>query len=56
MPLRRLGIAPDLNEDIEHNAILVDGAPEIMLHAPDADENREHQDLWGAATGGGDCD
>jgi hypothetical protein len=36
--LRRLGIAPGLNQDIEHNAILIDGAPEILLHALDADE------------------
>ena len=36
--LRGVGIAPGLNEDVEHNAILIDGAPEIMLHALDADE------------------
>jgi hypothetical protein len=30
--LCRLAIAPRLNEDIEHNAILIDGTPEAMLH------------------------
>ena len=35
---RRLAFAPRLNEDIEHNAILIDGAPEVMLHTLDADE------------------
>jgi hypothetical protein len=38
----RLAIALRLNEDIEHNAILIDGAPEIMLHALDADEDLVH--------------
>jgi hypothetical protein len=31
--LRCLGIAPGLNEDVEHNAMLIDGAPEVVLHA-----------------------
>jgi hypothetical protein len=43
--LRRLDIAPGLNEDVEHNAILIDGAPEIMLHALDADEDFVHVPL-----------
>ena len=34
-----VGIAPGLNEDVEHNAILIDGAPEVMLHALDPDED-----------------
>ena len=25
-----VGIAPGLNEDVEHNAILIDSAPEVM--------------------------
>src|ERR1700761_8612335 len=37
--LRRLRIATGLNEDVEHNTILVDGTPEIMLHALNADEH-----------------
>ena len=37
--LRGVGIAPGLNEDVEHNAILIDGAPEVMLHALDPDED-----------------
>ena len=51
---RCLAIAPGLNEDIEHNAILIDGAPEIMLHALDADEDLVHVPLvarsWPAAS------
>ena len=43
--LRRLGIAASLNQDIEHNAILINGAPEIMLHALDADEDLVHVPL-----------
>src|SRR4051794_25828118 len=31
--LRSGGIAPGLNQNIEHNAILIDSAPEIVLHA-----------------------
>ena len=50
---RRLGIAPGLDEDVEHNAILIDGAPEIMLHALDPDEDLVHVPLvagsWPAA-------
>src|ERR1700709_443125 len=40
-----LAIAPRLNEDIEHNAILIDGAPEVVLHALDADEDLVHVPL-----------
>jgi hypothetical protein len=51
--LGRLGIAPGLNQDVEHNTILVDGAPEIMLHALDTDEDLVHVPLvarsWPAA-------
>jgi len=36
--LRGVGIAPGLNEDVEHDAILIHGTPEIVLHAPDANE------------------
>src|ERR1700710_133534 len=47
-------IAPGLNEDIEHNAILIDGTPEIMLHALDTDEDLVHVPLvarsWPAAS------
>ena len=48
------GIAPRLNEDVEHDAILIDGAPEIMLHALDPDEDLVHVPLvpwpWPAAS------
>ena len=37
--LRGVGVAPGLNEDVEHDAILIDGAPEIVLHALDPDED-----------------
>jgi len=34
-----VGIAPGLNEDVEHDAILIDGTPKIVLHAVDANED-----------------
>ena len=37
--LRGVGIAPGLNEDVEHNALPIDGTPEILLHASDSDED-----------------
>lgn len=43
--LHRLGIALGLNQDVEHNAILIDGAPEIMLYALDPDEDLAHVPL-----------
>jgi hypothetical protein len=39
---RGLGIAPGLDEDVEHNAVLVDGTPKIALHALDTDEDLVH--------------
>ena len=33
-----IGISPFLNKDIKHNAVLVDGAPEVVLSALDPDE------------------
>jgi hypothetical protein len=51
--LRGVGITPGLNEDVEHNAILIDGTPEIVLHASDSDEDLDHVPLvpwpWPAA-------
>src|SRR6516165_12469101 len=38
-PLCSVGIAPRLDKDIQHNAILIDSAPEIMLHTLDPDEH-----------------
>ena len=43
--LRCLGIAPGLNKDIEHNSMLIDGPPEIMLDALDTDEDLIHVPL-----------
>jgi hypothetical protein len=43
--LRRLGIAPGLNKDVEHNSMLIDGPPEIMLDALDTDEDLIHVPL-----------
>ncbi len=40
--LRCLGVAPGLNKDVEHDTILIDGTPEIMLHALDTDEHFVH--------------
>jgi hypothetical protein len=37
-----VGIAPCLHEDVEHNTILIDGTPEIVLHALDPDEHFVH--------------
>jgi len=51
--LRSVGIAPILNEDVDHNAILVNGAPEIVLHDLNPDEDFIHPPLvswsWPAA-------
>ena len=33
------GIPPRLNEDVEHNAILIHGAPQIVLNSLDPDEH-----------------
>ena len=43
--LRRLGIAPSLNQNVEHNAVLIDGPPEIMLYSQDANEDFVHVPL-----------
>ena len=34
-----IGISPILDKDVEHNALLVDGTPEIVLNALDPDEH-----------------
>ena len=34
-----LGIPPRLNEDVEHDAVLIHGTPKIVLHALDPDEH-----------------
>jgi len=36
---RRLAVATALNQDIEHNTVLVHGAPEVLKHAVDPDEH-----------------
>src|SRR5271169_6398309 len=33
------GIPPWLNQDVEHNALLIHGAPQIVLHSLDPDEH-----------------
>jgi hypothetical protein len=43
--LRRVGIAAGLNENIEHDTILIHGTPEIALHALDSDEDFVHVPL-----------
>src|SRR5580658_4763752 len=52
--LCRIGIPPGLNEDVEHNTILIDSAPKIVLNALDPDEDFVHVPLvpwlWPAAT------
>ena len=52
-----LGIASGLNEDVEYDPSLIDGAPEIVLHALDPDEDFVHvrfvSRLWPAAAQAG---
>jgi hypothetical protein len=52
--LSGVAIAPRLNENVEHDAILIDGSPKIVLHALDSDENFIHVPLvpwpWSAAS------
>jgi len=52
--LGSVGIAPGLNKDIEHDAVLIDGAPEIVLYTLDPDEDFVHVPLvprpWPAAS------
>ena len=43
--LRVFGIPPRLNENVEHNAVLIHGRPQIMLHAKDPDEHFVHVPL-----------
>jgi hypothetical protein len=49
--LGSIGIAPVLNKDVEHNAVLIHGAPEIVLHALDPEEHLVESPR--AAAGGG---
>jgi hypothetical protein len=48
-----VGISPVLNKDVEHNAVLVDGTPEVVLNALDLDEHLVEVPLvpwsWAAA-------
>ena len=37
--LGSIGIAPVLHKDVQHNAVLIHGTPEIVLHALDTDEH-----------------
>src|SRR3984885_5140034 len=52
-----IGISALLNEDVEHNAVLIHGAPKIVLHALDPDEHLVHVPLvsrqWSAASRAG---
>ena len=43
--LGSLGIAPILNKDVEDNAVLIDGTPEIARHPLDPDEHFIHVPL-----------
>jgi len=40
--LRGPGITADLNEEVDYNPVLIDGAREIVLHALDPDEEFVH--------------
>ncbi len=51
--LRGVRIAPGLNEDVEHNAILIDGTPEMVLHASNSDEDLVHSATRSLAAAGG---
>ena len=52
--LRGFGVPPWLNQDVEHNAVLIHGTPKIVLHALDPDEHLVHVPLvsrpWSAAS------
>jgi len=52
--LRGFGVPPRLNQDVEHNAVLIHGTPKIVLHALDPDEHLVHVPLvsrpWSAAS------
>jgi hypothetical protein len=37
--LRRPGVAAGLHQNVKHNAVLIDGAPEIMLFTVDPNED-----------------
>jgi hypothetical protein len=37
--LGSIGISPVLNNDVEHNAVLLEGTPELVLHTLDPDEH-----------------
>jgi hypothetical protein len=39
------GTPPRLNEDVEHDAVLIHGTPGIVLHALDPDEHLVHMPL-----------
>jgi len=51
---RRFGVAAGLNEDVEDDTILINGAPEVVLHALNSDEDFIHMPLvaglWSAAS------
>jgi hypothetical protein len=51
--LRGFGVSPWLNQDVEHNAVLIHGTPKIVLNALDPDEHLIHVLLiswpWSAA-------
>jgi hypothetical protein len=51
--LRGFGVSPWLNQDVEHNAVLIHGTPKIVLHTLDPDEHLVHVPLvswsWPAA-------
>ena len=53
-PFGRLAISPWLNEDVENDAVLIHGTPQIMLRALDPDQHLVHVPLvpgpWSAAS------
>ena len=38
-PLGSGAVSSVLHQNIQHDAMLIDGAPQVVLHAPDADEH-----------------
>jgi len=38
-PLGRLGVAPALDQNVQHDAVLIDGAPEIVRLAGDPEDD-----------------
>ncbi len=48
-PLRRAGVSPTLDQDVENDAVLIDGAPEPVWLAGDRDDDLIHMPFVAAS-------